>query len=386
MEDRFTKKIEERVFKNILSKKLLNKNDTLIVSISGGPDSTFLLHILDLFNKKYNFNLKIYMAHLNHNLREEAKRDEDFVRELSKKYNKKLFVKSVDVEKVSKENKESIELTGRHVRQKFLEEIKDEIVKIENKKNVEEKLDKTKIKIVLGHHRDDVVETFFLNISRGSSINGMGSIKEVNKGKVRPIIFLSKDEILKYLEKRQIPYVIDKTNFETEYARNKIRNEIIPYLNKNINSGASKNIFNLIKDIWSLNDFLEKEAEKVVLDYLKEKIENKEKEEIIEFVLDKKIELKKNLKKGKTNIKYFKIEDIKNINENILKRVIYKIIKYIDVNSGIIEDIYNLIIRNVGNKYIHILNKQEKIEKEKKEKAKNIIFLNKNKKIYILDF
>lgn len=360
MKDRYSKKIEEKVFKNILEKKLFEKKDFLIVSISGGPDSTFLLHILDLFNKKYNYDLKIYLVHLNHNLRKEAKRDEDFVRELSKKYNAKLFVKSVDINKIAKERKESIELCGRNERQKFLKEIK---------KYIEDKTEgNSKIKLVYGHHADDVVETFFLNIARGSSLNGMGSIKEVNEDKVRPIIFLSKEEILKYLEKNNIPYVIDATNFETEYKRNKIRNVVIPYLNENINNGASKNIFNLITEIWKVEDMLKLEANLKLKEFLKNfdgdikefLEENKDEDKNLEDILE---------------VKYIEIKNIKNLNEIILKKIIYILLEGYNANSGNIEDIYNLIIKNNGNKYILV--KDEK----KKRKVK---FFRKKDKIYIL--
>lgn len=360
MKDRYSKKIEEKVFKNILEKELFKKKDFLIVSISGGPDSTFLLHILDLFNKKYNYDLKIYLVHLNHNLRKEAKRDEDFVRKLSEKYNAKLFVKSVDINKIAKERKESIELCGRNERQKFLKEIKKELEEKQNKTD-------SKIKLVYGHHADDVVETFFLNIARGSSLNGMGSIKEVNEDKVRPIIFLSKEEILKYLKKNNIPYVIDATNFETEYKRNKIRNVVVPYLNENINSKASKNIFNLIIEIWKVEDMLKFEANLKVKEFLKnfdgdikEFLKENKEDENFEDLLD---------------VKYIEIKNIKNLNEIILKKIIYILLEGYNANSGNIEDIYNLIIKNNGNKYILV-----KDEKKKKE----IKFFRKKDKIYIL--
>lgn len=377
MKDRYSKKIEEKVFKNILEKKLFKKKDFLIVSISGGPDSTFLLHILDLFNKKYNYDIKIYLVHLNHNLRKEAKRDEDFVRELSEKYNAKLFVKSVDINKLAKERKESIELCGRNERQKFLKEIKKELEEKQNKEN-ENKTKKTenknednsKIKLVYGHHADDVVETFFLNIARGSSLNGMGSIKEVNEDKVRPIIFLSKEEILKYLEKNKISYVIDATNFETEYKRNKIRNVVVPYLNKNINSMASKNIFNLITEIWKVEDMLKLEANLKIKEFLKNFDGNLE-----EFYEENKDKDHDNNFKDILDVKYIEIKNIKNLNEIILKKIIYILLEGYNANSGNIEDIYNLIIKNNGNKYILV--KDEK-------KKKKVKFFRKKDKIFII--
>lgn len=348
MKDRFTSKIEERVFKNILEKKLLKKGDNLIVSLSGGPDSTFLIYILDLFNKKYNYNLTFNVMHLNHMLRKEAKRDENFAKKIAEKYNAIFYVKEVDVEKKSKEEKTSIELAGRNARNEFINEIS-------------KKINKNNIKIVYGHHADDVAETFMLNLLRGTSLRGMTSIKEKNGNKIRPIIFLHKDEILKYLDKKQIDYVIDQTNFGTEYMRNKIRNIVFPYFEKNINDKSRQNIYLAAQ---SANEAMEYIDE--ISNFEKEKLEkNISVNNFLKEMQNKKMDIEIE------DIKYFEINSLKKLNDIILKNIIYKYIEKIRVNKGIIEDILSLIKNNKGNKYINIENKK--------------IFYTKKSKIYILN-
>lgn len=349
MEDRFTKKIEERVFKNILEKKLLKKGDNLIVSLSGGPDSTFLIYILDLFNKKYNYNLKFNVMHLNHMLRKEAKRDEDFAKKIAEKYNASFYVKEVDVEKKAKDEKTSIELAGRNARNEFIDEIS-------------KKLKDDNIKIVYGHHADDVAETFMLNLLRGSSLRGMTSIKEKNGNKIRPIIFLHKEEILKYLEKKQIDYVIDQTNFETEYMRNKIRNIVFPYFEKNINDKSRQNIYLASQSANEAMEYIDK-----ISDLKKEELEKNI--SVNNFIKDAFENKKINI--DNYDIKYFEIDSLKKLDDVILKNIIYKYIEKIRINKGIIEDILSLIKNNKGNKYINIENKK--------------IFYTKKSKIYILN-
>lgn len=349
MEDRFTKKIEERVFKNILEKKLLKKGDNLIVSLSGGPDSTFLIYILDLFNKKYNYNLKFNVMHLNHMLRKEAKRDEDFAKKIAEKYNASFYVKEVDVEKKAKDEKTSIELAGRNARNEFIDEIS-------------KKLKDDNIKIVYGHHADDVAETFMLNLLRGSSLRGMTSIKEKNGNKIRPIIFLHKEEILKYLEKKQIDYVIDQTNFETEYMRNKIRNIVFPYFEKNINDKSRQNIYLASQSANEAMEYIDK-----ISDLKKEELEKNI--SVNNFIKDAFENKKINI--DNYDIKYFDIDSLKKLDDVILKNIIYKYIEKIRINKGIIEDILSLIKNNKGNKYINIENKK--------------IFYTKKSKIYILN-
>lgn len=360
MENRFTKKIEERIYKNILEKKLFNKKDILIVSVSGGPDSTFLLYILNKFNIKYDFNLKINVIHLNHMLREEADSDEEFVKKLCLKLSIPFYSKKVDINKKSKEEALSIELAGRKARKDFVKEVEEKLLK-ENNLN-----DENEIKIVYGHHADDVVETFIFNAVRGASLEGLSSIKEQNKNVVRPILFLHKEEILKYLKQLDIPYVIDKTNYENTYNRNKIRNVVISYLEENINDKASYNIYNAVENLRDINDYLNK----ICLDKLNLLLKELSLKEKDEFETEENIKSKLN-KKSIKKIEYMNLNEIKVLDDVLIKNIVSLIVKDIKINSGIIEDIFSLIKNNRGNKYIDI---------------SNICFLNKNKKIYIIYF
>lgn len=237
--------------KNFISENsLINENDRILVGLSGGPDSIFLLYILHNY-----FNNQLIIAHINHKLRGiDSDLDEKFIRTISQKLKIPLYVIREDVEKLSNENKKSIEEVGRDVRFSFF----NKILKVENFN-----------KIALGHNLDDNVETILINFIKGSGMKGLIGIPEKRDNIIHPIINIKKEEILKYLEENNIEYRIDKTNFETDYLRNKVRNYLLPIIEKEFNKNFKEKILALSNILKVEDKFLDDLVENIKNDILK---------------------------------------------------------------------------------------------------------------------
>lgn len=189
---------------------LLSKGSSVIVGVSGGADSVALLHLLHM--SEY----KCIVAHCNFHLRgEESNRDEQFVIDLSKRWNLPIEIASFDTTAVAAQRKISIEMAARDLRYEWFESLR-------NKHQTEA--------IAVGHHRDDNVETVLLNLSRGTGIRGLSGILPKNGYIIRPMLAISREEIEKYLIDHHLEHITDSSNAENYYLRNKIRNELIPIL------------------------------------------------------------------------------------------------------------------------------------------------------------
>ena len=143
--------LENKVLATIEKYKMIENGDSVVVGVSGGPDSMTLLTIL--LNMKEKFNLKIYVAHINHGLRENANIDEQYVKRFCEKNNLECFIKKINIKEVAEKEKKGIEETGRKIRYDFFEE-----VLIKTKSN----------KIAIAHNLNDKVETIIMNTIRGS--------------------------------------------------------------------------------------------------------------------------------------------------------------------------------------------------------------------------
>lgn len=242
--------IINRVKKFIIDKNLIYKDDVVGCALSGGTDSVFMSFVLNIISKEMGF--KIICIHVNHMLRgEDSYKDEEFSRDFCEKYDIKFYSYKVDVKSYSKENKISVEMAGRELRYKIFDELR--VKGIINK-------------CAIAHHSDDDVETILMRIFKGTGIKGIEGIKEIRDNfYIRPILFLRREsEIERFLNENNIEFKIDKTNFSNDYLRNKIRNSIIPEINKKLSMDITKSILNLKEISRYDNDFFDD----LVEDYL----------------------------------------------------------------------------------------------------------------------
>lgn len=199
-----------------LIKTHLPRNSIIVMAFSGGPDSVFLLHKLLEIRKTHPFN--IILAHFNHKLRgKDSDEDEKFSKETAKKFKIPFESASSDIKEVAKRNSLNLEEAARKKRYEFLEKVRK----------------KYKADLILtAHHLDDNIETFFINFLRGAGIKGFKSMQIRNKNLLRPLLYITKEEILKFLKQKKVSYRIDSTNKDTKFTRNNIRLNIIPALLK----------------------------------------------------------------------------------------------------------------------------------------------------------
>jgi len=264
---------------------LIESNDIIVVGFSGGPDSVFLVEMLKKL--QHFFNFKIYLVHINHLLRgEDADSDENFSFEYAKKNNLEIFIKRIPVKEIAKEVGKTLEEVGREERYKFFSEIYEKV---------------RATKIATAHNKDDQIETFLFRLIRGTSLQGLEGIKIKNNNVIRPISEIYKKDILEYLNKNEIQYKIDKTNFENEFTRNSIRLDLIPFIEERYNIKFKDKIFSLIKEIrennqnnsLNLSDYTDSEN-RIILEKTKF-LSNFDKKNLLSLFLNKKnIEVNRN--------------------------------------------------------------------------------------------
>lgn len=236
---------------NLLKSKLIEKNDRIVIGFSGGPDSVFLFNLL-LEYKKIEPTFEMALAHVNHMLRgDDAMNDEAFSRDLAKENNIDFYSIRIDVNTLSKELKKSPEEVGREERYKFFNSI---LKKFHGNK------------VALAHNKDDQIETFLFRLMRGSSLEGLEGIKTKREIYIRPILNYSKESIINFLHDNAIDYAIDKTNFQSDYTRNSIRLELIPYMEKKYNPKVKDKIFQIIQEIKEINKYLERDNSRYIVE------------------------------------------------------------------------------------------------------------------------
>ncbi len=202
--------IERKVIRYIEEQQMFTRQSRIIVALSGGADSVALLRIL------LHLGYSCEAAHCNFHLRgEESVRDQSFVEELTQKLGIPLHLAHFDTKAYAVQKGISIEMAARELRYDWFEKLRKQ-----HGADV----------IAVAHHRDDSVETFLLNLIRGTGINGLRGIQPVNGMIVRPLLNISRNEILDYLSAIHQPYVTDSTNLKDDYTRNKIRLNLIPLL------------------------------------------------------------------------------------------------------------------------------------------------------------
>jgi tRNA(Ile)-lysidine synthase len=232
---------------------LFHRNDSILIALSGGPDSVALLHLLNLIAPEYN--LAIAAAHVNHQLRNEAEVDRRFCRELCRIYGIKFHSRSIDIRKKAARLKIGIEQAGREYRYSFFQLLCKKY---------------GYAKIATGHTADDNAETFLLNLIRGADLAGLGAILPRRGNIIRPLIEVTKKELLTFLNDNGLSYRVDKSNLGLEYNRNLVRHKILPLLEA-INPAASWHIARAAGSFQESHKFIQAEADKAFKNCLVER-------------------------------------------------------------------------------------------------------------------
>jgi len=224
---------------------LLRPEEAILVGCSGGPDSVALLVLFKEFQKENKIDISV--ACLNHGLRAHAEEEVRFVKSISNRMGFKFYTKKTIVSK-----KDSLEQQARIERIRFFKEISQ----------------KTGIqKVALGHNSDDVAETVFMRILKGTGLRGLRAIMPKSEVEglifIRPLIFLSKEDILAFLKKKGVQYCVDESNYSYQFLRNKIRHFLIPLIEKECAPGFRQHLLNLYLESIYDYAFLEEEVNKI---------------------------------------------------------------------------------------------------------------------------
>lgn len=244
-----------QITRHIKSQQLFQRGDTVIIGFSGGPDSMTLLDIL--FRLRHELGLKIIVAHFNHSCRHGNDHDENFAQAQAEQYGLKFHTEKWTHPQTKTKNTNSFppsnswEDQARKARTYFFQKIAYQY--------------KTDI-ISLGHTLDDSAETILMKILRGSGLRGLRSIQPRSQRDglvwVRPLITVTKKECLNYLSQNNLTYCTDPTNAENDFFRNRVRNEILPYLEKSANPQTRKHLVELAQRATEDYTYLEKIANK----------------------------------------------------------------------------------------------------------------------------
>lgn len=287
-----------KVKKYITEHQLLNNSQRYIVALSGGADSVCLLLVL----KELGFHVDA--VHCNFHLRgEESDRDEAFCMHICQELTIHLHRVHFDTNEYASLNHLSIEMAARELRYKYFEQLRRDI---------------GAAGICVAHHRDDSVETLLINLIRGTGIHGLTGIMPVNGKIIRPLLCVCREEIVEYLALRHQEYVIDSTNMQDTFVRNKIRLKVLPLM-REINSSVSENIAKTAERI--------NEAVKV----FDEAISQKSNEAIIS-ITDELVEV-----------------DIKKAFQN--EYVLFNILSPYGFSSAQIDQIYHSDLSKIGNQW-----------------------------------
>ncbi|MFC1615867.1 tRNA lysidine(34) synthetase TilS [Patescibacteria group bacterium] len=333
MKSQEVKKIDQKS-QQILS-NYLKKGNSLILGLSGGPDSMFLFHQLINFQK--NTPCKIIATHLNHMIRKkQADMDQEYLENIVKKLENPQIIyesKKIDIKKLSKKNKTSIEEEGTNQRYKFF---KQQAKKYQTKY------------ILTAHHANDNLESILMNFVRGTGLVGLSGMQEIqslnpNLFLLRPLLNFSKNEILNWLKFHKIKYLKDHTNEDTKYRRNFLRHKILPHLLE-LNPNLAKTASHTSQQIRQTQDYLDKQAQSWI----------------------KRNSLNKSI--TRLNAKSFrKTHEI--LQKNILRQIHKIHIGHTkNLESIHIDEVLKIINQNIGNK-------QKKLGKIQISLKRNIIFI-----------
>lgn len=236
-----------RFEKIIIGGGLAVKTDRLIVGLSGGADSVALVHLL------HRADFMVIAAHCNFGLRQrESDEDEEFVRSFAEQLNIELMVKHFDTMDYANRNRVSVQVAARELRYAWFEQLRQE---------------KHCQAIAVGHHADDQLETFFINLIRGSGIGGLKAMRAKNGHIIRPLLDFRRIEIEAYLRQNNLSWRNDSSNAETKYLRNQLRHWVLPAFQQ-IGNDAADGILNSLRwlqqDSWLFEYFIRNERKQLL--------------------------------------------------------------------------------------------------------------------------
>jgi tRNA(Ile)-lysidine synthase len=238
-----TAPLVQKVRKTIIQENLVDKNDNILLAISGGIDSTTLLFVLLEIQKTIDF--KLGLAHINHMLRgKESERDEEFVRELAGRLRLPLYIERVDVKKLAVEKGLSIQHAGREARYCFFDEVTKR---------------RSYNRIAIAHNLDDQIETFLLRALKGTGLRGLSSIPIKRDAIIRPFLNTYRADIAKYADEHAIAFIEDSSNDKIIYERNYVRKELFPVMSK-LNPLFKEKLFFLLQDLTYINHLFEEKS------------------------------------------------------------------------------------------------------------------------------
>lgn len=318
MKASYSFKLKQKVLEFINDNEMIRHGDSVVVGLSGGADSVCLILLLDEIRKDIEFDIKA--VHINHGIRgENADRDEAFSKALCERLSIPFESFHVDVPSLAKNSGLTLEEAGRNARY----ECYSKVGKL----------------VALAHHIDDQAETVLFNIVRGSGIKGVGGIEPVKEKNditvIRPLLCISREEIIKYLEENGEPFCTDETNLENDYSRNLIRNEIMKEFNS-IQPQSARHIADMATELREAEAFIYDEAvslfnEVATADY--------EVSDTTEGNVDSAILL---------NVKGLKDKPAIVVRYTIIYTIKQLVSTYKDITRTHIEDVYSLIFKGKG--------------------------------------
>ena len=233
-----------RIIDSVNKYKLIEKGDGVVVGVSGGPDSVCLLHALCSLSEQ--LNIRIYAVHINHMLRgEESIADQRYVEDLCEKLGIPLYVRTFDIKSIAAEKGISLEEAGREVRYREFEKVCKEV---------------GADKIAVAHNRNDQAETVLMHIIRGAGTGGLKGMDFKRGNVIRPLLGIDRKDIEEYCRLHGLSPRTDSTNLESIYTRNKIRLDLIPYINTQFGIDIEDNLCRMSRLIRDEDEFIENEA------------------------------------------------------------------------------------------------------------------------------
>ncbi len=249
----------EKVRKTIKKYEMFAIKARIVVGVSGGPDSTTLLHLLLQLRDEYE--LKLWIAHLNHQLRgKEAEEEARWVRLFASKIGIPFISNSLDVAALAKREKLTLEEAGRMARYDFFEHVSSRV---------------SANRIAVGHTASDQVETVLMRLMKGTGLDGLSGIPPVRGMIIRPLVEIFRKEVEEYCEINNLEFYLDSSNSDTSFLRNRIRLDLLPLLSQEYNPQIGKILFRMSKNLREDADLIRRRGKKEFEEILVEEREGK---------------------------------------------------------------------------------------------------------------